>query len=189
MISIVIPTVTGREDFFERCVYAYEHNTANPIELIVYKDLPTCGRGWIKGAEDATGEYVHFTADDLEPALGWDVAAIEAVDKGIWPIAAINRDTTALMATDWQPTDARNTVPFLNRPMLEAALPLLDAHYYTDDWVDYRVRMAGYPGAYRTGYRFTHYRADYKRGAGMTEPERMDYDRRIYEQAKATLGP
>ncbi len=72
MISVVIPTVTGREDFFERCVYAYEHNTANPIELIIYKDLPTCGRGWIKGAEDATGDYVHFTADDLEPALGWD---------------------------------------------------------------------------------------------------------------------
>jgi hypothetical protein len=44
-----------------------------PIELIVIKNEPTCGIAWQKGAEQATGDFLHFTADDLEPALGWDL--------------------------------------------------------------------------------------------------------------------
>lgn len=70
MISVVIPTVAGREHSLERCLAAYRA-TAD-VELIVLADRQTCGVAWQEGIEQATGDYLHLSADDLEPHPGWD---------------------------------------------------------------------------------------------------------------------
>src|SRR4051794_37075851 len=88
-ITVVIPTVTGREDDLARCIDAYLTRSVHDVTVVTFKDLPTCAEGWNAGADVAAGDYLHFSADDLEPANGWDVAAIAAVDAGFLPAPRI----------------------------------------------------------------------------------------------------
>ena len=191
LISIIIPTVDGREDHLDRCVEAYRSRTEADHEIILYHNLPTCGAAWILGAEIAVGDYLHFTADDLEPFEGWDLAAIEAADRGMQPSPWISDPDGVTQfrgiwggigLSDWQAVPM-STIPFMSRKMLESALPLLDAHYYTDNWVSDQLLRGGYSTVFRPGYRFTHHWAQPGRGAGMTESERMTHDRLLYEKA------
>jgi len=42
VISVVIPTIAGREVWLERCLAAYRNNTHPEPELIVIHDAPNC---------------------------------------------------------------------------------------------------------------------------------------------------
>jgi hypothetical protein len=57
----------------------------------------------------------------------------------------------------------------------------------TDDFFTWRGIKAGYPCILRTGYAFDHSWAQHKRGAGMTEHQRMYNDERLYHQAQAMV--
>ena len=61
--------------------------------------------------------------------------------------------------------------------------PLARIHYYSDNFLTDRARAAGWPCVLRTGYAFTHHWAQARRGAGMTQDQRMEHDRGLYEQA------
>lgn len=90
-ISIVIPTVEGREEYLERCCFAYEHTLeGHEAEFIIIKDKPTCGIAWQQGAEAASGDFLHFTADDLVPYPGWLGKMLEVVQtRGGVPVALV----------------------------------------------------------------------------------------------------
>lgn len=192
MISIVVPTIRGREEHLERCLAAYEANTSEKFELIIEHDHPACGPGWNAGAERATGDIIHFTADDLEPHEGWDVAALEALARGALPAPRlVNQhgllDSCGLHGVemeDWAPVPM-SVVPFMTRDQWQAIGPVLPIHYFTDNWISWRAARAGWPTVVRRGFAFTHWWAEVGRGAGMTYQERMRSDQAAYLAAVA----
>jgi hypothetical protein len=193
VISIIIPTVPGREDHYERCVAAYAAVTAADHEMLTEYDHPTVGLAWQAGAERAAGDHLHFTCDDLEPLPGWDQAALAASAAGTVPAPKVTDARTGALQSwpAWGQEHADGTdagfsaIPFLTRPMWEAVRPLFTGHYYTDDFISYRARAAGWPPLFCNGYAFRHHWAQHRRGAGMTQDERQAYDLDLYNQAAA----
>lgn len=191
MISVVIPTIKGREDHFGRCLAAYIHRSEAEIQVIVENDHPTVGHAWQAGAEKAKGDYIHLTCDDLEPQEGWDLAAIRAADMGFLPAPrVVNARTGALESRPaWghefeDGTDCGiSVVPFCSRQQWEAIQPLAQVHYYSDDFFSDRGRQAGWPSVMVNKYCFLHHWAQHGRGAGMTESERMVRDQETYYRA------
>jgi hypothetical protein len=196
VISVVIPTVAGREQHLERCVRAYEERTLRPPEIIVIENRPTCGIAWQEGAEKATGAYIHFSADDLEPHPGWDKAAMVAVAMGWLPAPRILRPDGSLESCgrweeeqDTEDVTEMTRIPFMSRQQWKLIGPMIDTHYYTDNWISFKGRLAAIETRVHRHYLFTHHWAQEGRGAGMTQDQRMLHDQAIYEQecAKWTL--
>lgn len=195
-VLVIVPTITGREHWRDRCLASYWNNSQHEVSIWFVQDEPTCGAGWNKGWEQQRWpqhDYVHLSCDDLEPQFGWDKAAIEACEQQMIPCPLQThadgtpwqwgRSTTPV--PDWKPCNA-TTLPFLPWWMAEQILPGLDCHYYTDDWISWRSQQFGWGDVYREGYRFIHHLAPEGRGAGMGSADaRMRHDLKIYEEAKA----
>lgn len=195
MISIIIPTITGREIHFERCITAYQQRTANDFEILVERDHPAVGPAWNAGAARATGEFLHLTADDLEPAEGWDVAAIDAVDHGYLPAPRVTNQHGRLDSCGLHGVELENgarvpmsVIPFLTRALFDEIGPVLPIHYFTDNWISWRAARAGWSTRVCRGFAFTHHWAEVGRGAGMTYEERMAHDQAVYLDAVAAAG-
>lgn len=191
MITVIIPTVTGREDHFNRCLDAYLTRSSQVLEVITVRDRPTVGMAWQAGAAEARGDYVHLTCDDLEPLAGWDEAAMAVCEAGAIPSPNVtNAHTGALESRPVWNTEFADgidagvcTVPFMSRPQWEKIQPLCQIHYYSDDFISFRARSNGWPSLVCNKYAFRHHWAQVKRGAGMTEGERMATDQHVYVQA------
>ncbi len=190
MISVVIPTIQGREEHLARCVAAYEAHTTVPFELIVEHDHPACGPAWNAGAARATGDILHFSADDLEPQPGWHVPAMEALAAGTLPAPRLvnqhgRLDSCGLHGVemeDWAPVPM-SVVPFLPCDLWAQVGPVLPIHYFTDNWISWRGARAGWPTVVRRGFAFTHHWAEVGRGAGMSYEQRMRHDRLMFLDA------
>jgi len=189
-ITVVIPTVAGRETDLARCVDAYLTRSTHDVELLTYLDQPTCADGWNLGAGQATGDYLHFTADDLEPHAGWDVAAVEAADRGLLPAPRIVNAEGRLdycgfhgvEMEDWSPVEM-SVIPFLPTRLWEQVGPVPPIHYFSDNYVSWRAARAGWPTVVRRGFAFTHHWAQPGRGAGMSYEARMSHDQRVFFDA------
>lgn len=77
----------------------------------------------------------------------------------------------------------RPVIPFLTRAMWELCIPMFPGHYYTDDWIGYRVSRAGHEIQVCRSFAFTHHFAQVGRGAGMSENRRMSHDLALYNAA------
>lgn len=168
-MSVVVPTIAGREHWLERCVRAYEE-TVPGVEVIVVTGKPSCGAAWEEGQERATGDYVHFTADDLVPLPGWFEAAAEVCDAGAIPAANV---LTEEAGGEWLPSSTMYAqayllgdgqtenvlVPFFSRAQFEIddgdswVCPI---HYGSDDWVTFLADRRGIPTRFTHGYLFGH---------------------------------
>lgn len=191
-ISVVIPTVTGREDWFARCTASYEKWAEGnyELELCVAVDEPSCGAGWHKAAEQSTGDYVHLTCDDIEALEGWALPAMEACDKGFLPAPQVygpNGQPQSLpmvgwVAPDWTPVKM-TALPFMSREQYDRIKPLCTLHYFSDDFVSARGEWMGIQSRLRTGYAFVHWWAQHKRGAGLpTDAARMQHDQALFNE-------
>lgn len=208
MISVVIPTVAGREEHLERCLTAYAENTVGEgVELLVQRDHATCGLAWNAGVAEARGEFLHLTADDLEPRPGWNVPAQETVERGKLPAPVVLRrrliegypvDVPETSGGHWgrsladrEITLGTCVVPFcLLRDWRANVGPSLETHYFTDNWFTDQCRRAGLEFVVRQGYAFVHHWATAGRGAGMGESERIEHDRVTYqERTRELIGP
>lgn len=196
LISVIMPTVAGREDIFARCAAAYEVLSClgpHELELITEKDRSTCGLAWQRGADRATGDYLHFTCDDIEPRhQGWWAPAIEAIEAGFIPAPQVydvngtpqSHPQVGIVSPDWTPVHM-TSLPFVSREQYEKVAPLITTHYYSDDWFSFRCERAGWLTRLRTGYAFTHHWASVKRGAGQgSEAACMAHDEPLYQQAR-----
>ena len=167
MISIVIPTISGREHWLARCTDAYVRTLGPfPYELIVLRDRASCGIAWNEGIEQAKGNYIHLTADDIEPCDGWVTPAVMAVKRGELPAARIlNTDgTLQSCGTDHleHPEGEEAFVariPFATREQLDAIGPMMDEQYMGDYWFSHRGRQVGYRSVVRRDYCFFHHYA------------------------------
>jgi hypothetical protein len=192
-VAIVVPTIEGREIDLKRCLRAYKR-TAPKAEVIVEHDHGSCGEAWIAGAERTDAEYLHFTADDLEPQPGWLKIAKETVDKGFIPAPLVfntdgSLDSAGLVGfgqyrgehQDWQPIEG-TTIPFLTREMWET-VGMIPVHYCTDLWVSVQGRKHGWETVIRTGMRFTHHVAPAGRNYGRAPDDTREYLRLLEETA------
>jgi len=186
VISIVMPTIAGREMWLEKALAAIAAHTTIPYELIVRTGFPTCGLAWQSGGEAAKGDHIWMAADDVEVMEGWDVAATQACDRGVLPAPIIyNADmgvqscggTWGELEPDGQVTGFTRA-PFMSRAQWEIAQPMLPCHYYTDNWISFKCAQAGIPTVVVYGYRMVHHLATEGRIEG-----RMGADGNVYERA------
>lgn len=171
-LSVVIPSIAGREHWLAQCVAAYEATSPAGTQILVVMDKPSCGEAWDEGAKDATGAYVHLTADDLVPLPGWFEAATAVSDQGGVPIAHV----LSAVGPDgaWLESSVMNTqsyllggrlapnvlVPFLSREQFDDDEDgdswIVPIHYGSDDWVTFLADRRGIPMVAAPGYRFGH---------------------------------
>jgi hypothetical protein len=154
MISIIVPTITGREEWLKKCLKGYKL-TAPDAEVVVVKDAPSCAEGWEEGAEKATGDYLHFTADDIIPAYDWWQEPIKMLDAGIIPVANVYEDGRRFVCPT--PMGLKVMIPFLTRRMLDLGGWFLPIHNGSDDWVTYRAARLGFPTQFCPAYVIHHY--------------------------------
>lgn len=156
MIAVVVPTIRGREALYERTVAAYRA-TAD-VAIITVRDRPTIGQAWNDGAEAAIGtgaEYLHLSADDVEPQPGWAEAAAQAAQADRWPSPRIlNPDGTlhscGTMGGGMLLPECGNTTPcgsspfpFMQMSEWAGVGPSIPAHYYADDFLAWSARQQG----------------------------------------------
>jgi len=186
-ITVVIPTVSGREADLVRCLDAYHARSTCDVNAVTFKDLGNCAEGWNAGAAFAKGDYLHFSADDLEPHEGWDVAAIEAVEAGVLPAPRIVNPAGKLdycgvhnvEMEDWARVQM-SVIPFMPVDLWKRIGPVPLIHYYSDNYVSWRAARAGWPTVVRRGFAFTHHWAQPGRGAGMSYEQRMVHDEALF---------
>lgn len=191
LITVPLPTITGREDFLEAAVAAYERY-AN-VEVLVFKDEPGCGPAWAKGAAAATGDYIHFGADDVQMHQGWWQAATRVIDMGYLPAARVlNTDGSLQSCGDWGVEMRDGAIPeFTRSPMVSRAqwermslliAPFLEQNtqYFTDNIFTAAGRHLGIETVVCRGYEYTHHLAKWGRGAGMSWEQRMRRDQALY---------
>lgn len=197
LISVVIPTVDGREDQLARTLGAYASQApgAYRLNVIVVHNLPCVGAAWQQGAGSATGDYLHLGNDDTEPHPGWHLPAIESAGAGILPAPQVygpagepqSLPEWGKLAADGTPV-SMSTIPFCAMAQWEKISPLdTRLHYYADDFFSFRGKLAGYPVVLRSGYAFTHQWAQPGRGAGMSEGGRMVHDLPLYQESSARV--
>jgi len=174
-VSIVIPTVDGRERWLELCVQSYERTLADvPHNITIIRNRKTCGEAWNEGVADMMGaKFVHLTADDIVAHDGWWEAGLARIWNGGIPAARIlHGDGTLQSCGDaedrpegWASKDGYGDGRFPSRiPLLPAALaerifPIPPIHYYTDNIVSDRARTLGWDSIVTRDYLFTHYLA------------------------------
>lgn len=166
MISVVIPTITGREHWFERCQRSYVRTiwTSEPFEFIVIRDRPSCGIAWNEGIAQAKGDYIHLSADDIEPVGEWWKPAIESVQRGELPAARVlNPDGTLQSCgtddkeheTGEEATVAR--IPFATAEQFAKIGPMMNEQYMGDYWFSHRGRQVGLRTVVQRDYAFIHH--------------------------------
>jgi hypothetical protein len=194
--AIIVPTIEGRETDLQRCLAAYSQ-TAPEATVYVERGHSSCGEAWLAGtrrAERDGFDYLHLTADDLEPHPGWLEAAIESVDRGEIPAPLVyhpdgSLESAGLAGFGCYLGDHHEgaliegtTVPFLTREMWDV-IGMIRVHYCTDLWVSAIGRRHGWETVIRTGMRFTHYTAMPGRNYGRVPDDTREYLRLIQEAA------
>lgn len=165
MISVICPTVTGREHWLEKARDSIERSVpAALIEWLEYRDLPTCGAGWNLGITESTGDYILLFADDLEAHDGWLEPATISVNTGVIPCPRIlNHDGTLQSCGTFDSEAADGTpsvvarVPFLTREMALAMHPIMPNQYMGDHWITWRGLQLGWPTQVVRDMVFTHH--------------------------------
>ena len=175
-IGVIIPTVQGRDDHLARCLAAYrQRSDGATLEIITVKDMPSCGEAWIQGARllEPDFDYVHLTADDLEPHEGWWQPLADACDSEcLGAPTVLNPDGTIQSAggnraqqnhlNSVAPPDGEfvdfTPIPFMSVQQWEE-IGMIPVHYHSDVWVSERGRQLDYPTVFCDGSVFTHHNA------------------------------
>jgi hypothetical protein len=203
-VLVCIPTITGREETLARCMDSYENTVHGKYELeySVVVDEPTWGHGVNASVNSALEmcvepDIIHLTADDLEAHDGWVDIAVETLEKGFYPAPMLlNPDGSVAgfghgdaqmfdVSRDWKRTDT-SVIPTLTVDMWHRMKPMINTHFFSDNYFSHRARLIGYDSVARFGYTFTHHESQVHPGAGMGRAARMQHDMTIYRQYLTT---
>lgn len=171
-ISVVLPTIDGREEAAERA----EDSFPQDCEVVICRSYQTCGAAWVAGAEQATGDFICFAADDHEVHPGFCEAMVEAAERDKHPAAlvlmpdgskqscgGVGTDVCRGQCEDWQPVEWSPT-PFIKRDWWEFIEPhadmLAQLHYSTDCLVSAVLAKHGIPSVFRKEAVITHHNAE-----------------------------
>lgn len=166
MISIVCPTIAGREHWLERCKTSYCETTELENEFIVLHDYPSCNQAWNAGIAEARGEFIHLTADDIEAHPRWAEIGLVWIAKGYLPCARVLNSDGSLQScgndSKEEPTGTSSDVarvPFFPREILPAVYPVLPTHFMGDYWITHQARKIGWSTVVVREFCFTHHLA------------------------------
>ncbi len=164
-IAVVLPTIAGREELLALTEAAYAASYGVEVRLLVVKGCATIGEGWEAGRRAALEpdsyadgwfpEYVHLSADDVEPAPAAMASAVACALAGVYPSPRIlNPDGTLhscgtlgagmLMpeVEEGAPAGA-SPFPFWPVAFLAGVPSIPPIHYYADDWLGVWARRMG----------------------------------------------
>lgn len=122
VVHVVVPTVSGREEYLKRCLQGYERSCPEDVELnfLTIRDAPTCGVAWQSGADQVERgdgeEFLHLTADDIVPGEGWLEPMVEAVRAGAVPVGLVVTPTAEIL-------DPVTAMPLQGNPVPENPRP------------------------------------------------------------------
>jgi hypothetical protein len=169
-LSVVCPTIPGREPELARTVNAYERLTPVEIEWIIERGHDNCGTAWNAGAAKATGEILHMGADDGEPETDqWFPAAMSVIEQGGVPLGWVREDEIGRFGRDF----AR--VVICRREWWQ---PVIERTYFSDNHFTDLMIAAGHAPTVAEGFDFYHRKSMVGRDDG---PERMRRDQEAYE--------
>jgi len=169
LLSIVMPTIAGRESELARSVAAYERRTPVPIEWIIERGHATCGAAWNAGAAKATGEILHMGADDIEPeSRFWLWAAMGVLNAGRIPLGYVREDEAGMFGRDFARVVICRREWWCDVPEL---------HYWSDNAFDDLMRAAGHTPVIAEGFDFYHRKSMVGRD---DSPKRMAAEREAY---------
>jgi hypothetical protein len=70
-LSIICPTILGREQALAATMAGYREHTPVDAQVIVPQGHATVGEAWNTGARQADGDVLLFAIDDAVPHAGW----------------------------------------------------------------------------------------------------------------------
>jgi hypothetical protein len=165
-LSVVIPTISGREESLARAVASYEETLAGTqYEIITVLDFPTWPSACNEGYRRSSGDVIHFSADDLAALPGWHIPALLHL--------SVHNELPAPRVYDYNPPPQGKwanaidgpdgAVPDFTRiPIMTRAQyakigywPHID--YYGDCWVSKKGRSVGIETRMVHGYDFVHH--------------------------------
>lgn len=175
-ITVVIPTISGREESLARAVSSYEDMGVD-CEIIVVKDEPTWPTACNVGYAKSTGDVIHFSADDLEAIPGWWERPYEWLQKynelpapRVYNFSADGDFDNASDGEDEQLTHFTR-IPIMTRAQYETIGPWPEINYYADIWLSEKARTLGIRTRMIYGYDFVHHWSQIGR---METKERFD---------------
>ena len=173
MLSIVMPTIPGRESELARTIEVYERLTPVDIEWIIERGQDNCGAAWNAGARKATGDILHMGADDIEPeSEGWWFAAAPVLLAGRVPLGYVREGHACLFGRDFCRVVICRREWWRDVPEL---------HYFSDNaWTDLMIADGHLPTV-AEGFDFYHRKSMVGRDDG---PERMERERKAYEASR-----
>lgn len=179
-LAIIIPTVTGREAYLQTCIDTYlatlEESLVVP-RIIVITDADSAGAAWNAGTKlvfddfGAQTDYLHLTADDIEPQPGWLEAAMAVVDTGAVPAPLVVNGKGELESCGvWGRVVPNGTpvemsvLPFMAGDDWREIGPIPPIHYFCDNCVSTLLTARlGRQHVVCHGYAFRHTWAQEKR--------------------------
>ena len=171
-LTIVCPSIRGREVELSRTIDAYERRTPVEIEWIIERGHSTCGAAWNAGAPKATGEILHMAADDIEPESdAWFPAALAAIEADNVPLGWVREDTHTFGRDFARVVICRR----------EWWRDVVELQYWSDNHFDDLMRADGHLPTVAEGFDFYHRRSLIGRD---DSPERVERDRLAYQTAR-----
>jgi len=163
VLSVVIPTIDGREESLARAREAYRQTGPIEMEIIVIENLANWPAACNEGYRRAVGDRLHFSADDLEPLEGWWKEALPWLDEhdelpapkvfnhspdGEWDNAVDGPDGAIPHFT---------RIPLMTREQYERIGPWPEIPYASDVWLSERGRTLGIETRMFHSYAFVHH--------------------------------
>jgi hypothetical protein len=162
VLSVVIPTLSGREDSLARAIASYRETLDGvPHEIIVEKDRPSWPAACNAGYRKAKGDVLHFTADDLEALPGWWVEVLPwlAEHDELPAPRVLNSDGSWDNAVDGEDggTPHFTRIPLMTRSQYERIGPWPEFNYVADVWLSEKGRTVGIETRMFHSYAFVHH--------------------------------
>lgn len=161
MLSVIVPTLAGREETLKRCRKAYLVTGPTDMEIITVRDKASWPEACNEGYRKAKGDRLHFTADDLEPLTGWWQEALPWLDEhdelpaprvlnpdGSWDNAIDGPDGAVPEFT---------RIPLMTRDQYERIGAWPEYNYVADVWLSGKGRMLGIETRMIHSYAFVHH--------------------------------
>lgn len=191
-LSVIVPTITAREQSLKRTVNAYLKTLGTvQHEIIVPCDYPSWPAACNAGGEIARGVVLHFGADDLVPCGDWYAPCLPVIAAGELPAPPVvwNYEYGVTRGSDDGPpgTLCRFTrVPIMSWAQYRLIGPWPELIYFADCWVSDKARFLGMETRTVAGYEFVHYWEQEGRLDG--DKDAMDSAYNEYQQIIAQFG-
>lgn len=159
LISVIIPTIPGREELLRACLASFtEHTPSELLHRVIIPNSPSCGEGWTRGVEKARGDYLLLAADDVEAWPGWYEGACRPFTCPVlyWPNGTLQGAGGHHRTFTNGQTAANVAFPLIQREVWDAVQPIPPLNHFCDIWITEEAQRHGYSPIVDWRCRLTH---------------------------------